>query len=199
MPGLRGEVSRFSRLRYIGRDASGAALDRSVDGFHARVVQHECDHLDGVLYPQRVEDMTRFRLYRRAIPGAGRVAPLPLKIASANSVSELYPGRLFRQASARDYENILGARAQRIDAGGLDRNAAAGGTAAMRASRPVRSAATISSTNRWACSSGVISMTGVIGKWRCCRVGLPSGGVCSVASLCSVSSSACSSSCVMSR
>lgn len=60
VPGLRGEVSRFSRLRYIGRDASGAALDRSVDGFHARVVQHECDHLDGVLFPQRVEDMTRF-------------------------------------------------------------------------------------------------------------------------------------------
>ncbi len=60
VPGLRGEVPRFSRLRYSGRDASGALIDRTVDGFHARVVQHECDHLDGVLYPRRVEDLTRF-------------------------------------------------------------------------------------------------------------------------------------------
>lgn len=60
VPGLRGEVPRFSRLRYRGRDASGALIDRTVDGFHARVVQHECDHLDGVLYPRRVEDLTRF-------------------------------------------------------------------------------------------------------------------------------------------
>ncbi|MFO1342530.1 peptide deformylase [Casimicrobium huifangae] len=60
VPGLRGEVPRFNRLRYSGRDASGALIDRTVDGFHARVVQHECDHLDGVLYPRRVEDLTRF-------------------------------------------------------------------------------------------------------------------------------------------
>jgi peptide deformylase len=60
VPGLRGEVPRFDRLRYRGRDADGGRLDRTVDGFHARVVQHECDHLDGVLYPRRVEDMTRF-------------------------------------------------------------------------------------------------------------------------------------------
>lgn len=60
VPGLRGEVPRFERLRFRGRDADGALLDRTVDGFHARVVQHECDHLDGVLYPRRVEDMTRF-------------------------------------------------------------------------------------------------------------------------------------------
>ena len=60
VPGLRGEVPRFSRLRYSGRDASGALIDRTVDGFHARVVQHECDHLDGVLYPRRVEDLKRF-------------------------------------------------------------------------------------------------------------------------------------------
>lgn len=60
VPGLRGEVPRFTHLRYTGRDASGAMLDRTVDGFHARVVQHECDHLDGVLYPRRVEDLTRF-------------------------------------------------------------------------------------------------------------------------------------------
>jgi len=60
VPGLRGEVPRFNRLRYSGRDASGALIDRTVDGFHARVVQHECDHLDGVLDPRRVEDLTRF-------------------------------------------------------------------------------------------------------------------------------------------
>jgi peptide deformylase len=60
VPGLRGEVPRFERLRYSGRDADGVAFERTVDGFHARVVQHECDHLDGVLYPRRVEDMTKF-------------------------------------------------------------------------------------------------------------------------------------------
>jgi peptide deformylase len=60
VPGLRGEVPRFERLRYSGRDAEGVAFERIVDGFHARVVQHECDHLDGILYPCRVEDMTKF-------------------------------------------------------------------------------------------------------------------------------------------
>ena len=60
VPGLRGEVPRYEQLRYSGRDATGAAFDRVVDGFHARVVQHECDHLDGVLYPRRIEDMTKF-------------------------------------------------------------------------------------------------------------------------------------------
>ncbi len=60
VPGLRGEVPRFESLRYRGRDASGAMFTRTVNGFHARVVQHECDHLDGILYPRRVEDMTQF-------------------------------------------------------------------------------------------------------------------------------------------
>ncbi len=60
VPGLRGEVSRFEHLRYSGCDAAGVAFVRTVDGFHARVVQHEVDHLDGVLYPRRVEDMTKF-------------------------------------------------------------------------------------------------------------------------------------------
>jgi peptide deformylase len=60
VPGLRGEVPRFDQLRYSGRDATGLAFERIVDGFHARVVQHECDHLDGVLYPRRIEDMTKF-------------------------------------------------------------------------------------------------------------------------------------------
>ena len=60
VPGLRGEVPRFEHLRYSGRDAVGAEFASVVDGFHARVVQHEVDHLDGVLYPRRVEDMTQF-------------------------------------------------------------------------------------------------------------------------------------------
>jgi peptide deformylase len=60
VPGLRGVVPRHARLRYTGYDAKGVPIDRTVDGFHARVVQHECDHLDGILYPIRVKDFTRF-------------------------------------------------------------------------------------------------------------------------------------------
>jgi len=60
VPGMRGWVPRYARIRYRGFDAQGNAIDREVADFHARVVQHECDHLDGVLYPRRIEDMTRF-------------------------------------------------------------------------------------------------------------------------------------------
>ena len=60
VPGLRGVVPRFSQIRYTGFDQYGDAIDRSVDGFHARVVQHECDHLIGKLYPMRVRDFTQF-------------------------------------------------------------------------------------------------------------------------------------------
>lgn len=60
VPGLRGEVARYAHLRYSGCDAEGACFSRTVEGFHARVVQHECDHLDGVLYPRRIDDLTRF-------------------------------------------------------------------------------------------------------------------------------------------
>ena len=60
VPGMRGWVPRHTRIRYQGTDQFGNVIDREVDGFHARVVQHECDHLDGVLYPQRIRDMTRF-------------------------------------------------------------------------------------------------------------------------------------------
>jgi peptide deformylase len=60
VPGMRGVVPRYSRLRYQGFDQSGGRIDRSVEGFHARVVQHECDHLDGILYPMRIRDMSRF-------------------------------------------------------------------------------------------------------------------------------------------
>jgi peptide deformylase len=60
VPGLRGVVERHARLRYRGFDLEGRAIERVADGFHARVVQHECDHLDGILYPMRVKDYTRF-------------------------------------------------------------------------------------------------------------------------------------------
>jgi peptide deformylase len=60
VPGLRGVVARDERIRYTGFDVEGEPIDRVAEGFHARVVQHECDHLDGVLYPMRVTDFTRF-------------------------------------------------------------------------------------------------------------------------------------------
>ena len=60
VPGMRGLVKRHSQVRYTGLDQYGAKIDRTVSGFHARVVQHECDHLDGILYPMRVEDMRNF-------------------------------------------------------------------------------------------------------------------------------------------
>lgn len=60
VPGLRGVVPRWQRIRYQGFSPSGQAIDRSAEGFHARVVQHDCDHLVGKLYPMRVRDFTRF-------------------------------------------------------------------------------------------------------------------------------------------
>ena len=60
VPGMRGLVSRYTRLRYSGFDQHGTPLTREAHGFHARVVQHECDHLDGILYPMRLKDMRLF-------------------------------------------------------------------------------------------------------------------------------------------
>ena len=69
VPGLRGVVPRFARLRYQGFDPYGKPIDRSVEGFHARVVQHEYDHLIGVLYPMRVRDFSRFGYTDVLFPG----------------------------------------------------------------------------------------------------------------------------------
>ena len=69
VPGLRGVVPRYRWLRYTGVDARGTAIDRTVSGFHARVVQHECDHLDGILYPMRIKDFTRFGYQDVLFPG----------------------------------------------------------------------------------------------------------------------------------
>jgi peptide deformylase len=73
VPGLRGVVPRFKRLRYQGFDALGQTIDRTVEGFHARVVQHECDHLIGVLYPMRVRDFSRFGFTEVLFPGLDEV------------------------------------------------------------------------------------------------------------------------------
>jgi peptide deformylase len=69
VPGMRGVVPRREGLRYRGFDAYGAPIDRIATGFHARVVQHECDHLDGILYPMRVRDFTRFGFTEALFPG----------------------------------------------------------------------------------------------------------------------------------
>lgn len=69
VPGLRGVVPRFRKLRYTGVDVRGQPIDRTVDGFHARVVQHECDHLDGILYPMRIRDFSRFGFQDVLFPG----------------------------------------------------------------------------------------------------------------------------------
>ncbi len=74
VPGLRGLVPRYRRLRYQGFAPDGTPIDRTVEGFHARVVQHEVDHLDGILYPQRIRDLSRFG-FEDAL--AGQMTPMP--------------------------------------------------------------------------------------------------------------------------
>jgi peptide deformylase len=69
VPGLRGSVPRFTRLRYEGVDQFGTPIRREVDGFHARVVQHEVDHLLGILYPMRITDFSRFGFTEVMFPG----------------------------------------------------------------------------------------------------------------------------------
>jgi peptide deformylase len=67
---MRGWVPRYRRLRYAGFDERGERFERDVEGFHARVVQHEVDHLDGVLYPMRIRDLTKFGFIEELFPGA---------------------------------------------------------------------------------------------------------------------------------
>lgn len=69
VPGLRGKVPRHTRLRYQGHDQLGNAIDREVSDFHARVVQHECDHLQGILYPMRIRDFRTFGFTEILFPG----------------------------------------------------------------------------------------------------------------------------------
>ena len=69
VPGLRGLVPRYTRLAYSGFDEHGNPVEREADGFHARVVQHECDHLDGILYPQRMTDLSKLGFIEEVFPG----------------------------------------------------------------------------------------------------------------------------------
>jgi peptide deformylase len=78
VPGMRGAVPRFSRIRYRGRGLDGKTIERSVEGFHARVLQHECDHLDGILYPQRMTDL-------RLLMFSEEAARFPIDIGSNDS------------------------------------------------------------------------------------------------------------------
>ena len=73
VPGMRGAVPRYKRLRYRGVDESGKPFEREVSDFHARVVQHEVDHLDGILYPMRIRDFSKFGFNEALFPGE----PLP--------------------------------------------------------------------------------------------------------------------------
>ena len=69
VPGMRGVVPRYTKLRYSGFDIEGEPFEREAEGFHARVVQHECDHLDGILYPQRMTDLSKFGFNEELFPG----------------------------------------------------------------------------------------------------------------------------------
>lgn len=69
VPGMRGWVPRHAHVRYAGFDEHGQRIERTVQGFHARVVQHECDHLDGILYPMRLRDLSRFGFNEALFPG----------------------------------------------------------------------------------------------------------------------------------
>jgi peptide deformylase len=69
VPGMRGVVPRYTHIHYTGFDQFGNPINRTVSGFHARVVQHECDHLDGILYPMRIEDMRLFGFTEELFPG----------------------------------------------------------------------------------------------------------------------------------
>lgn len=73
VPGMRGLVPRYNHLRYRGFDQYGSPIDRTVSGFHARVVQHECDHLDGILYPMRIRDLRNFGFTEVLFPDVASV------------------------------------------------------------------------------------------------------------------------------
>src|SRR3990172_393160 len=73
VPGMRGLVERYTHLRYTGYDQHGNRFEREARGFHARVVQHECDHLDGILYPRRIKDLRLFGFTEELFPDAAKV------------------------------------------------------------------------------------------------------------------------------
>ncbi|MEJ2344784.1 MAG: peptide deformylase [Gammaproteobacteria bacterium] len=95
VPGMRGLVPRFTHIRYSGFDPRGRAVQREVSGFHARVVQHECDHLDGVLYPQRILDLRQFGFVEELdASGAMQSGRLPCEDGPSCAASSDAPPRL---------------------------------------------------------------------------------------------------------
>ncbi len=76
VPGMRGLVPRYASIRYSGYDQAGHPIEREAQGFHARVVQHECDHLEGILYPQRIRDMRYFG-FCQELEDSGLMSPQP--------------------------------------------------------------------------------------------------------------------------
>jgi peptide deformylase len=79
VPGLRGVVPRYRRIRYRGFDADGGRFEREAEDFHARVVQHECDHLDGVLYPERMRDLSTLG-FEQELSLAGQLGEIPCQV-----------------------------------------------------------------------------------------------------------------------
>jgi peptide deformylase len=77
VPGMRGQVERYTHLRYAGYDQHGNRFEREAHDFHARVVQHECDHLDGILYPRRIKDLRLFGFTEELFPDAAKVDTPP--------------------------------------------------------------------------------------------------------------------------
>ncbi len=112
IPGLRGQVSRWRRIHYRGFDAEGHPIARSVDGFHARVVQHECDHLDGVLFPDRLVD-TRSLGFTEELEASG-LLPVGRSVASGKPRGTLDTMRqqLEQHSALEDLGPLFGPKAQ---------------------------------------------------------------------------------------
>lgn len=94
VPGMRGEVPRYERIRYQGYDQDGQPIDRTVEGFHARVVQHECDHLIGTLYPMRMRDLSRFGFTDVLFPDPASEPKAVTEERIAEKMSEMPPETL---------------------------------------------------------------------------------------------------------
>ena len=115
VPGMRGLVPRYRELRYTGFDAAGTPIDRTVKDFHARVVQHEVDHLDGILYPRRIRDLTPVRLQRCAVsrrrPGRRVAGALGITAPKNHAASKMITPRpclpALRSANARGASSML--------------------------------------------------------------------------------------------
>jgi len=90
VPGMRGLVDRYQKIHYSGIQPDGSNLERDAEGFHARVVQHECDHLDGILYPMRIKDMRNFGFENEILAGTeSMTTPIEAQLSSAPSIAKI--------------------------------------------------------------------------------------------------------------